>query len=221
MKNIITVIALLFSSIAFSQYDIEVYRIKNDSVKSYVYNSLNEIIRNSRSCITDWASGEGSCNDRYGTYTIEKEGENKLEVYKNGNMRREVSIKKKVREGLTIIYNPTTGSKFAEMFYSAGKLWNVKYFDVKGELVNNGDFLDGTGILKIYRFTGTVCQEIEYKSGQPNGSCTYYYSLKKIMASGSYRFGRPDGYWREYNVNGIEVQVTKMAMGLLVKTTQK
>jgi antitoxin component YwqK of YwqJK toxin-antitoxin module len=221
MKNITTTIALLLSTFGFSQYDIEIYRIKNDSVKSYVYNSLDEIIRNSRSCITDWSSGEGECKDRYGAYIIEKEGEKILEVYKNGNMRREVSIRKKVREGLTIIYHPISGIKFSELYYSAGKLWNVKYFDSNGEVISNGDFIDGTGILTFYRFSGTVAQELEYKKGQPNGSCTYYYSSKKVMESGSYKFGRPDGYWREYNTSGIEVQIAKMAMGLLVKTTQK
>lgn len=221
MKNLLTVISVFVLSIVNGQYDIEVYKLKNDSVKHFVYSSFDEMLVNSRSCITDWSTGEGECKDKFGTYNISRQGESFIEVYKSGVTRREINIEDKVKKGKTLVYHPTTGAKFAEFYYDSGKLWNVKYFDSKGAIVNNGGFLNGEGILKIYRFSGSVSQEIEYAKGQPNGSSTYYYSTGRIMASGSHKFGRPNGYWREYNTTGKEVQLTKMSMGLLIKTESK
>lgn len=221
MKGFLFGIGVFVSSLLNGQYDIEIYKLKNDSVKHFVYSSPSEMLVNSRSCITDWKTGVGECKDKYGGYEISKEGENIIEIYKSGITRREINIKDKVKKGKTIVYHPKTGDKFAELYYDSGKLWNVKYFNDKGVELNNGGFTDGEGILKIYRFTNTVSQEIEYTKGQPFGSTTYYYSTGKIMASGSYKYGRPDGYWREYDTTGKEVQLTKMSMGLLVKTESK
>jgi len=100
-------------------------------------------------------------------------------------------------------------------------LYNAKYYDNEGKLRNNGDFLDGNGNLNFYRFSGSIAKVVEFKDGQASGTCSYYYSNGNVLATGTYKFGRPDGYWREYNQTGKEVQITKMAMGLVVKTETK
>lgn len=221
MNKVLLMFLTLAGTTVFGQFEIENYKIKNDSVKATIYSNEKEWVYNGKACITDWKSGEGECTDKYGKYQITVEGEKQLEVYKNGNVRREITTKKKVIYGPMIIYNPKTGKLFAKFFFDKGKLYNAKFFDENGKERDNGGFIDGNGNLNFYRFTGTVSKVVEFKEGQANGTCSYYYSNGNVLANGTYKFGRPDGYWREYNKTGKEVQITKMAMGLVVKTESK
>lgn len=221
MKSLFTCFLLSFSFSSFGQFELENYKIKNDQVKSLVYSIEEEWIYNSKACITDWKTGEGECSDNYGKYQIAVEGEKKLEVYKNGSPRREITFDKKVISGPVIIYNPKNGKRFAQFTYQGGKLFNASFYNEKGEELNNGGFKDGSGNLTYYRFTGSKLKVVAFKDGQASGICSYYYSNGNVLATGSYKFGRPNGYWREYNQTGKEVQITKMAMGLVVKTESK
>lgn len=221
LKSILLIGLSVITIQGFAQYEIEDYKIKNDTVKAIVYSQESEWLYNSRACITDWESGEGECTDNYGKYQISVEHKRQLEVYKNGNVRREVTIKKKVVYGPMLMYHPVTGKLFAKFIFDKGKLFNAKFFDSEGKERDNGGFQDGTGNLNFYRFTGSIAKVVEFKEGQANGICSYYYSNGNVLATGTYKFGRPDGYWREYNRTGKEVQITKMAMGLVVKTETK
>ena len=211
----------LLPLLAVGQYDFEDYKFQNDSIMEYVYRSPNNMVYNDRACITDVKTQEGECKDMYGKYTITREQDKLIEVYKNGTMRREVQFDQKVRTGLTTIYHPIIGYKFAEFNYKEGKLWNVTYFNQDGVVLDNGGFKDGAGNLNYFRFTGELQKTVAYQNGVASGNCSYYYADGKIMATGSYKYGRPDGWWREFNREGKEVQLTKMAMGILVKTEHK
>lgn len=221
MKAILGIIISIYSLNISAQFEIENYKIKNDLVKSLVYSTEEEWIYNRKACITDWKSGEGECSDNYGKYQITVEGKKQLEIYKNGQPRREITYVDKVIAGPVIIYNPKNGKIFAKFYFEKGKLHNASFFSNNGELMDNGGFKDGSGNLTFYRFTGSKMKVVEFKNGQANGSCSYYYSSGNVLATGSYKYGRPDGYWREYNQTGKEVQITKMAMGLVVKTESK
>lgn len=222
MKSVAIVLLLLTSTTLLkAQFKFENYRIQNDTVKSIVFSIENEWLYNHKACITDWKTNEGECTDQYGKYSITKEGDRYLEVYKNGNVRREIKMNGKVIDGAMLVYNPKTGKLFAKFIYDQGKLFNVFYFNEDGSDITNGGFKDGDGILNFYRFTGSLAKVIEFGSGQPDGVASYYYSSGTILATGVYKYGRPDGYWREYSRAGKEVQITKMAMGVLVKTESK
>ncbi len=177
-----------------------------------------------QSCPNDWGiykTGEGGCSDEYGKYQVSMEGEKQLEVYKNGNVRREITIKKNFVYGPMIIYNPKNGKLFAKFIFDKGKLYNAFFYDENGKEINNGGFKNGNGNLNFYRFSGSIAKVVEFKEGQANDTCSYYYSNGNVLATGTYKFGRPNGYWREYNQSGKEVQITKMAMGLVVTTESK
>lgn len=222
MSRLIIFLLLLSSAnLLKAQYKFENYRIQNDTVKSIVFSIEKEWLYNHKACITDWKSNEGECTDQYGKYSITKEGNSYLEVYKNGNVRREIKMNNKVVDGAMLVYNPKTGKLFAKFVYDEGKLFNVSYYNELGAEIDNGGFKDGNGILNFYRFTGSLSKVIEFNDGQPNGVASYYYSSGTVLATGAYKFGRPDGYWREYGRTGKEVQITKMAMGVLVKTESK
>lgn len=221
IRNLHLAFCVIVSINTYAQFEIEDYKIKNDLVKSLVFSTEEEWVYNSKACITDWQSGEGECTDNYGKYQITVEGSKKLEVYKNGQPRREITFEKKVINGPIIIYNPKTGKTFAKLVFKTGKLFNASFFNDKGQELDNGGFKDGSGNLNFYRFTGSKLKVVEFKDGQPNGICSYYYSNGSVLATGTYKFGRPDGYWREYNQTGKEVQITKMAMGLVMKTESK
>jgi uncharacterized protein len=118
--------------------------------------------------------------------------------YFNGNPEIEGDYVNNRRNGKSIQYfeeggkqleqnytNDTLNGPFTEYYpgdkiktkgsYNMG-LWDGKweYYDEKGLLVGEGDFIKGSGILKGYSWNGRLIREVHYKNNQKDGKEILY-----------------------------------------------
>jgi len=91
---------------------------------------------------------------------------NSYTYYPNGNIIAIVKTVKNKKEGNSLFYH-NNGQLKNNIEFNNGKLWNVlAYYDQNGNILDPGNFCDGTGQLKVYSITGKLIKIKNYKNGK-------------------------------------------------------
>ncbi len=97
----------------------------------------------------------GNCN-KVNSYTY----------YPNGNIIAIVRTIKNKKEGFSSFYH-NNGQLKNTIEFKNDKLWNVvAYYDQNGNILNPGNFCDGTGEVNVYSVTGKLIKIKTYKNGR-------------------------------------------------------
>ena len=109
-----------------------------------------------------------------------------------------------IKNGNGIEYNYNNKLMF-EGEYLEGKRWNVKGYDINGNI--ECEIKDGKGYIKEYNYYGQLEFEGEYLNGERDGKGKEYYDNGVLMFEGEYSNGKR---WnvKGYNINGnIECEI--------------
>jgi len=202
-------IILLIIDFTYSYCQFPDYQIQNDSIINYLGKHHDEWINARFNCLTEDKHPELSyCSDWNGDFVIKTDSNKIVSTYKIGRIKEESQVTNGKLNGITKMYYFDTGLIFSEIEYKNGLIWNAKFYNKVGALLTQGSFKDGTGLLKYYRQSGSICMISNYKNGILDGKLQYLYSNGKIMVSGQCVTGQMKGTWSEYNINGLEVKKT-------------
>jgi len=120
------------------------------------------------------------------------------------SQNRPYSFEKKVNgkpDSVWIRFHESS-SVWEKLLYEKGKLKSVLLMqDPLHNPLDYGDFVEGSGLLKRYRPSGSLFSEIQYKNGERHGRA-WYYRNGKIAANGSFRNNLKVGTWKFYNQAG-------------------
>ena len=99
-----------------------------------------------------------------------------------------------------------------KIFFASGKIsyesiendtliFQTKWYDSKGNSLDNGTYLNGNGIMKSYN-DDTLEAEVAYKDYLRDGLAVFYYSNGNKKHSVFYKNDKIDGDWYNYNIDG-------------------
>lgn len=90
----------------------------------------------------------------------------KYNYYPNGNVMAVIAYYKHKLDGVSMFYyNDGTLKHCLE--YVEGRLWNVNaYYDQNGNILDQGDFCNGTGMVNVYATNGKIIKTKWYKNGR-------------------------------------------------------
>jgi uncharacterized protein len=109
-----------------------------------------------------------------GYYSNNRQNGKSLQYFENGQIQLEQNYKNDTLNGTFTEYFPGKQIKTKGGYYMG--LWDGKweYYDDKGLLVGEGNFVKGTGILKGYYWNGRLKREVHYLNNQKDGTETWY-----------------------------------------------
>lgn len=91
---------------------------------------------------------------------------NAYTYYPNGNIIAIVKTVKNKRESNSLFFH-NNGMLKNSIEYKDGKLWNIlAYYDQYGNVLDQGNFCDGTGTVNVYAVNGRLINIKEYKNGR-------------------------------------------------------
>jgi len=137
--------------------------------------------------------------------------------YETGELLREENYSKGLPEGESVEY-----SKNKEIItqgkYIDGTKSGKWYYKV-GDIIEEGSYKedDRIGKWKYFYPNGRLKYECNYDLGKENGKAIYYFKNKKIEEIRFYSVGIPDGIWRKYNEEGVEILSLEYDYGELVR----
>jgi len=100
-----------------------------------------------------------TCNTKCDRYT-------QFNYYPNSNLLAKLKYEKGKLHGISYFYYNDASLKHV-VEYNRGKLWNVQaYFDQNGNILDQGDFCDGTGLLYVYAANGNLISRKWYREGK-------------------------------------------------------
>ncbi|MCF8227610.1 MAG: toxin-antitoxin system YwqK family antitoxin [Bacteroidales bacterium] len=122
--------------------------------------------------------------------------------YENGNLLRKETYRNGMADGLMTEYDEY-GNVVVEGDYIEGLengFWYYDYGDVKIE----GEYIDGlrNGMWKHYHSSGQLIFQGRFIDDNPNGKHTWYWPNGNIKDEGYYVMGRKDGEWKKYSAAG-------------------
>lgn len=102
-----------------------------------------------------------------------KEGKN-IRYYESGAVMTEENYKNDTLDGV-FTENFESGQIKSKGSFSMG-LWNGRweYYDSKGLLVGEGNFINGTGVLKGYYWNGRLKRTVNFANNQKHGTETWF-----------------------------------------------
>jgi uncharacterized protein len=109
-----------------------------------------------------------------GYYSNNRQNGKSTLYFENGEIQIEQNYKNDTLNGTFVEYFPGKQVKTKGGYYMG--LWEGKweYYDDKGLLVGEGNFVKGTGILKGYYWNGRLKREVQYVNNQKDGTETWY-----------------------------------------------
>ena len=128
----------------------------------------------------------------------EKNGKEK-EYFNDGNLKYEVNYFKGKKSGKEKIFDEN-GQLIIEKEYLKDKLWNIKFYDIYGNIKN--EFKNGKGFIKEFD-RGILRFEGEYLNGEKNGKGKEYFLNRKLKFEGEYLNGKRNGNGKLYHKNKI------------------
>jgi antitoxin component YwqK of YwqJK toxin-antitoxin module len=122
--------------------------------------------------VTHWSFGGNPESE--GFYVNNLRNGKCIQYYEGGGIAMEQNYKNDTLDGAFVEYYPDKEIK-TKGAYNMG-MWDGKwdYYDDKGVLVGEGNFVKGRGILKGYYLNGHVKREVHYVNNQKDGSETWY-----------------------------------------------
>lgn len=122
--------------------------------------------------VTHWFFN-GNINSE-GYYSNDHQNGRSVQYFENGDVQLVQNYKNDTLHGSFIEYFPGKQIKTKGGYYMG--LWDGKweYYDDKGILVGEGNFVKGTGILKGYYWNGRLKREVHYVNNQKDGSEKWY-----------------------------------------------
>lgn len=119
--------------------------------------------------------------------------------YKNSKIFTYDELVNGMQEGSSIIYHDN-GSRWEEMEYRNGLLWNVVQLRThNGQPRVTGGFKNGNGNLRRYYPDGILYHSQDYKDGLKHGKGNYFFTSGKIRSNEEYKYGFRVGKWEIYN----------------------
>ncbi len=180
-----------------------------------------------------------------GDYTENKRVGEWSFYFENGKIEQKGEYKAGLLTGKWIWYYDS-GELWREENFEKGKLSGdfVEYFKNK-EIVTKGKYIDGekqgewfyhvgdhteignykndmkTGKWKYFYPNGKLKYEGTYNLDKENGKVLYYYENKKIEEERTYSMGIPEGIWRKYDQESVEILTLQFDDGELIKIDGK
>ena len=153
----------------------------------------------------------GSCNELFkksgkGKSSAEKQSDIKIvkEYFANHQLKSEISVRGKMREGITKNYNKS-GNLISEVNYSNNKLdgLSTNYY-ASGKVHSTIMYKNGVknGETVWYYESGKVFRVTPFTDGEINGIQKFYFEDGKPMAEVPYKNGQPGIGTKEYSKEG-------------------
>lgn len=134
------------------------------------------------------------------------------EYHENGKIATEATYKAGKYNGVLKDY-AWGGELWSERNYKSGKLLSIKYYDLKGEVLEDKKIIGRTSV-KEYFSTGILSGEGDYENGERVGEWTFYSpngGWKKRVVN--YIQGMYFGKYKEYHPNGKIAYETNFIFG--------
>lgn len=191
-KTVLSLFYLTLFAGAFSQ-SFE-YTFENQKINLYLNEHKIENAFNILLCVE--TEDEYSCSNIFGE--IKYNSKSKQYYYRSGKMAYKVEFVNNMRVLTTYYHN--SDSIFSITEFNGRLLWNIKLYSKDGQLLEIGDFKDGTGLLKYYRQNGTMSAKENYYKGKLHGNVELYYSNGSLMLEGQFKDGDMIGACKEFFV---------------------
>lgn len=143
---------------------------------------------------------------------------NWIYYYKSGNIEQEGKFRKGKLSGTWIWYYSDNDLHREESYFNGREEGMFTEFDEYGEVVAQGDYIDGYKDGRWFYKDGDLIKKGSYKDGLKDGMWNYYYLNGNILFTGNYIQGNPDGKHKFYHDNKILKKDTYYLMGRKEKT---